>query len=200
MNELGLAMLGAMARTTAVGLLAVILVAWLSRRHRPESAAMAAHAGLLGLLLTAGLSLAPWPQAWILRYPSLSNPTHAPPRRAVPRSPMPVVPKAKSAGREIPVNESMSVRTIKRESANISQASRVAPSFPSPSARSPMPSGPMRSEVPAVFPGSKAAPVLSAWPAWLLAMLAVSWTLGVLRFASGLIGLGRVYVPEVRVD
>jgi hypothetical protein len=198
MNELGLAMLGAMARTTAVGLLAVLLVAWLSRRHRPESAAMAAHAGLLGLLLTAGLSLAPWPQAWILRYPLLSNPTHAPPLRAVRRSPMPVVTKAVSAGREIPVKESMSARTIKRESTNISKASRVAPPSPSPGAQSPVPSGSMTTERPAVFPGSKVAPALAAWPAWLLAMLAVGWTLGVLRFASGLIGLGRC-VARTRV-
>ena len=189
MNELGLAMLGAMARTTrwdcwrCTGRLAVAPTSARVRGDGGPCGALepAAHSRIVARTLAADVdSSLPVP------FEILSRAT-ASRRTAFAHA---GCGEAKSAGRKIPVNESMSVPTIERESTNISQASRGAPSFASPGATSPMPSGPMTTEVPAVFPGSRVAPARSAWRpgcwrCWLWAGRSM------VRFASGLIGLGR---------
>jgi BlaR1 peptidase M56 len=200
MNDLGLAMFAYLARSTAVGLMAMLLVARLSRRRGPEAGAMAASAGLTALVLTAGLSLAPWPQGWILRYPARSDPSHAalaPPFR---RFPVLKVGQAVTAGREIVSSEPNSGRTIGGRHESSSKSFQAVPSLTSASEQASLPSAAEASEKETILGKSAVPRALSAWPAWLLCALSAGWTLGVVRLALGLRELRRRVAKSFVID
>jgi hypothetical protein len=103
MNELGLTLIGGVARATALAALGVLACLAL-RRRRPSAGATAALTTLLGLVAVTALAPSPWPRWWSLEpsWPAAAPPvpaTAAAPAQAVaPPSGRPTAPAATPPG------------------------------------------------------------------------------------------------------
>ncbi len=187
MSDLGLAMLGYLARSTVVGLAAVLLVVRLMRRRGPECGAMAAQAGLIGLLLTSLLSLAPWPESWVVRCPSVSHATRTLADSSDNHSPGLVPQKAMTTMRNLSGGITKLLPARRSESKDLGIATKALPSVSTTDRQPPVML--QRESEPRASQDSPQRRVLAMWPQWSLWILVLGWTVGLARLALGLLGL-----------
>ncbi len=191
MNDLAVALLAYLARSTVVGLVAMVMVVRLSRRRGPEFGAMAAHAGLIALVFTAGLSLAPWPRGWVVHSPSLRDRAGVPSVFAGLPSSVSVVARTEPAVRDPRIGLSRKIDATNTSSKTDSRSPRVAPRNAPEHRDSAMPQVANGAAAKPVFPGFVRFQPLASWPVWLLAVLSLGWAVGVIRFAWAVLGLRR---------
>jgi hypothetical protein len=177
MSGLGMALVGWASRCAVVGLVASGLVAWWSRRSGPASAAMAARAGLLGLLLMPALAAIDWPGIivpdWTSTDPKAASPEPSEPAgvrdRPIEIGPPAPAPVGGPSGRPVSAPRPVSAS--------------IEPPRPSP--------GPVdRPRREPTHPSRRFA--WPSWSSWLATMAVAGWLVGASRMAAGLVALGRL--------